>query len=399
LVRSVAIGVAVVSGAPGIVEAQWTVTYLHPPGAEESWISGMRAGQQVGGVWVGNNFRAAVWSGTPASMVELHPTGAFQSSGWSTNGAHQVGDTYIAALGPVTQAVVWSGAPNAWVSLHPIVASYSSARDIDANHQVGIALINSVWHASLWTGTAASWVDLSPAGTTESQARRVDDGQQVGWATVGGKRHASMWEGTAASWVDLHPAESDWYSEASGVHNGRQVGWATVNGPEHAGMWSGTAASWVDLHPAGPIASYARSIFDEYQVGIAVFPGDVWRAAFWNDSAASWEDLSLELTGSWSESVAEDVWTDGQTVYVAGWGRRAATGLQEALLWTRPVIAPPACAGDVNGDGSTNAADFTILAGAFGTMVPAGTAGDLNGDGAVNAADFVILASDFGCVP
>jgi hypothetical protein len=64
------------------------------------------------------------------------------------------------------------------------------------------------------------------------------------------------------------------------------------------------------------------------------------------------------------------------------------------------LLSPaPTCAGDVNGDGSTNAADFTILAGAFGTMVPAGTAGDLNGDGAVNAADFVILASDFGCVP
>ena len=59
--------------------------------------------------------------------------------------------------------------------------------------------------------------------------------------------------------------------------------------------------------------------------------------------------------------------------------------------------APVACPGDINGDGFTNAADFTILAGNFGSAVPAGTAGDLNNDGIVNAADFVILAGDFGC--
>jgi hypothetical protein len=58
---------------------------------------------------------------------------------------------------------------------------------------------------------------------------------------------------------------------------------------------------------------------------------------------------------------------------------------------------PVACPGDINGDGDTNAADFVILAGNFGSVVPANTGGDLNGDGLVNAADFVILAGDFGC--
>ena len=62
------------------------------------------------------------------------------------------------------------------------------------------------------------------------------------------------------------------------------------------------------------------------------------------------------------------------------------------------AITTPACAGDINGDGLTNAADFTILAGNFGSAVLPNTDGDLNGDGLVNAADFVILAGDFGCV-
>jgi hypothetical protein len=60
-------------------------------------------------------------------------------------------------------------------------------------------------------------------------------------------------------------------------------------------------------------------------------------------------------------------------------------------------IVAPACVGDITGDDQTNAADFTVLAGNFGTPVTPGTSGDLNGDGIVDAADFVILAGDFGC--
>ncbi len=62
------------------------------------------------------------------------------------------------------------------------------------------------------------------------------------------------------------------------------------------------------------------------------------------------------------------------------------------------VVPPPSCAGDVNGDGFTNSADFNILASHFGQSVPPGTLGDLSGDGLVNSADFNVLAGDFGCV-
>mgnify|MGYP001168300466 CR=1 FL=1 len=63
------------------------------------------------------------------------------------------------------------------------------------------------------------------------------------------------------------------------------------------------------------------------------------------------------------------------------------------------ALVPPQtpCAGDVNGDDRTNAADFTILAGNFGSAVQRCTGGDLNRDGLVNAADFTILAGNFGC--
>jgi endonuclease/exonuclease/phosphatase family metal-dependent hydrolase len=64
---------------------------------------------------------------------------------------------------------------------------------------------------------------------------------------------------------------------------------------------------------------------------------------------------------------------------------------------TTALAAPGPCPGDINDDGLTNAADFTILAGNFGGSVTPNTSGDLNGDGAVNAADFTILAGAFGC--
>ena len=60
-------------------------------------------------------------------------------------------------------------------------------------------------------------------------------------------------------------------------------------------------------------------------------------------------------------------------------------------------VPAPGCAGDINTDGTTNAADFTMLAGSFGSAVPPNTNGDLNGDEFVDAADFTILAGDFGC--
>lgn len=62
------------------------------------------------------------------------------------------------------------------------------------------------------------------------------------------------------------------------------------------------------------------------------------------------------------------------------------------------VEAPaPSCVGDLNGDGATNASDFVVMVGAFGSAVPPGASGDLNGDGVVDAADVAMLVDDLGC--
>jgi hypothetical protein len=99
-----------------------------------------------------------------------------------------------------------------------------------------------------------------------------------------------------------------------------------------------------------------------------------------DDSLSVW----LEWTGAPSSIAASSVITATFTV---------------RALPPSAAPTPSGCTGDVNGDGFTNAADFTILAGNFGSSVTPNTGGDLNGDGLVNAGDFVILAGDFGCTP
>ena len=62
-----------------------------------------------------------------------------------------------------------------------------------------------------------------------------------------------------------------------------------------------------------------------------------------------------------------------------------------------PTDCPKLCDGDINGDGDTTAADFTVLAGHFGETVAPGLLGDLTGNAVVDVADFVVLAGNFGC--
>ena len=109
----------------------------------------------------------------------------------------------------------------------------------------------------------------------------------------------------------------------------------------HASLWTGTAASWVDLHPeesTGP--SFGFGVYDGLQVGRAEVGHR--RASLWRGTAESWVDLSLDLTGSWGNTEATSIWSDGTTIYIGGSGHNLDTGRLEALLWMRPVPEPSA---------------------------------------------------------
>jgi hypothetical protein len=104
------------------------------------------------------NSYALMWSGTAASVVELHPPGFDSSTAIGVSGGAQVGY----GRGPATV-------------------------DVD--------------HALLWNGTAASMVDLHPFLTglgpnfTTSRAIGIaDNGAIVGEATAGNTTYAVLWE-------------------------------------------------------------------------------------------------------------------------------------------------------------------------------------------------------------
>jgi hypothetical protein len=57
----------------GVAQAQWTVTYLHPPGATQSSANGGSGTHQVGSATFAGHSHAVRWSGSASSWVDLNP--------------------------------------------------------------------------------------------------------------------------------------------------------------------------------------------------------------------------------------------------------------------------------------------------------------------------------------
>ncbi|MEQ1822039.1 MAG: hypothetical protein ABL949_06000 [Fimbriimonadaceae bacterium] len=314
--------------------AQWTVVNLHPAGASTSEASGISGGQQAGWTNTIGARRAAVWSSTAASYVDLHPPGIGGiSEAYGVDGGQQVGF----ALDNTRHAYLWTGTAGSAIRLDPPGSLVqATALAVNGGQQVGYATVaGSGWHASLWSGTAASWVDLHPVGMGgQSFAYGIGDGQQAGFVFTDDVLHfACLWTGTAASWVNLHPTGAV-ESGAYAVSGGQQVGYAKVGIRNRASLWSGSAASWVNLHPTGGGNSVAWGVSGGLQVGNVEVNGQA-HASLWSGTASSWVDLHAVLPSTFSVSVARSIYSDGVNIYVAGTG--IESGRQVALLWTGPV--------------------------------------------------------------
>lgn len=320
--------------------AQWTLTILHPEGAQESVGYGARGAQQLGYVVEDGVSRASLWTGTAVSRLDLHPAGTTASQVFAASGGQQVG---YAALGGVRRAVLWSGSATAWVDLSPPGALDAVARAIHGGQQGGDVRLNEAPpRASLWTGTAASRVDLHPLGMEGlelSTVRAVGEGQQGGFAVVlsGGVRswRAILWSGSADQWVDLTPstASDAWVSAIDGDE---QAGMAWVQWPR-AVVWNGSRDSWRDISPPGSVGT--SEVYDAsggQQVGIA-WMNDRYRASLWSGTSQSWVDLSAFLPAEYTESRANGISTDGVNTYITGFGVRGVGPgrIVEAWLLTR----------------------------------------------------------------
>ena len=86
-------------------------------------------------------------------------------------------------------------------------------------------------------------------------------------------------------------------------------------------------------------------------------------------------------------------------VKLLGEGQTASDILTPALIVQVDFSAPPAPAGDFDGDGDTDFTDFFLLADHFGSREGEpdfDSAFDLNGDGGIGFADFFLFADQFG---
>ncbi|HEX5050401.1 MAG TPA: hypothetical protein VFZ65_01385 [Planctomycetota bacterium] len=229
---------------------------LNPAGVTDSTAYDVAGNTMVGESSTGSYTSATLWNLASGSSTSLNPIGSSPpvtfSSISATDGLQQAGGV---ALAGTLHAALWSGTAASYVDLHPVAANSSYANDVHAGQQVGRAIFGFANHASLWTGSAASWVDLQPAAATLSEASGVHQGEQVGTSTVYGLYpHASLWSGSAASWVDLHNFVPAAYtaSQAFGIWHDvlgttYVVGSVTQSGHTIAAMWIRTAPVWTDV--------------------------------------------------------------------------------------------------------------------------------------------------------
>jgi hypothetical protein len=388
----------------GAASAGWTVTYLNPPGAPYSSATVAVGLQQGGGAMIGGLLHASLWSGSAGSRIDLHPVGPDESIVTAFGPSvfnFQAGFTIVGGL---TRAAVWRGSAATWVDLHPSWATRSEIKGAgtDGYYLAGIVVTAGQTHACCWSAPYPGFgADINPSGAVQSVANATSGRDWcVGSATFSGNPRAVVWymrdaiDHPGGSWIDMNPAGAI-TSVANGIDSisprFQTVGSATFSGSPRAGFWTAlSAASWTDLHPSAATTSVALGTWKGEQVGSATFSGTS-RACMWRGSAETWEDLSLLLTGSWSSTVASNIWGDATTTYISGYGVNNATGLVEALLWTYTH-----CPSDFDGDHSATVADIFAYLSAWFAGDPRT---DFNGDGVVDVADiFAFLASWFaGC--
>jgi hypothetical protein len=344
------LGAIVAAPASGQISA--TCSNLHPAGSLYSYANGVGGAQQVGQIYVGTVYHAALWSGSVGSLVDLHPVGAASSVAYALSGSQQAGS---AVIGGKYHAAMWSGTATSFMDLNPASATTSEALGIGGSQQVGYIGYGFGRHAALWSGTSDSFVDLHPTGYQYSTAYATSGSNQVGSVQLyDGNTHAAQWSGTANSFVDLGPG---WWnstsvprSEAGAVGGTNKAGFYQLNNESviKAALWSGTA--FVSLHPDGASASQVVATTDSMQVGFATIGGQDC-LGYWRGTAQSFVNFGPLATGfgtGYSNVVLKGIWIDGSVIHLAGDANSQAIYCRIQLHPARLILAGAQTRAEVN---------------------------------------------------
>ena len=370
-----------------LTDEVWQVVNLRPDNSETSQVYSAGGPVQSGIALFSGRIHAGFWTGASATWVDLDsPMFPLGSTAADNDGTTVVGTTIELDIeqNDYSRAAIWFGSAADYVDLHPDGAEQSFAHAISGNQQGGTARINDDNHAALWSGTAVSFQDLNPAGAVNSYIHGMAGNVQVGYFQAP-LSHACTWNGTAQSMVDLHPDGAD-ASQGWDTDGVQQVGWTIFlqgNTVDHPALWTSTASSYVDLLPPGWRDGKAQGVHNGRQIGYARESlSDPYKALVWTGASESYIDLHQFLPqGKYIRSTGFDIWSDGEFWYCVGQAIRPDF-TSDPILWKTPVVIP----GDVNGDLVVNLLDV----GPFVEAVSGGdfvAAADVNCDGSVDLLD------------
>ena len=347
--------------------------------------SGEVIGSTVASDWHSRGF---LWSGSFAVLPHFPPLS--ESQGMDLNSE----DDFVQAaytLGAVHAAALRTSAGSS-VELGAFVpTSMTSFGAVAGTQELPGAFGVLVPHAVVWNAGVLTVLPQLPGGEGASASDLTDDFRIVGSAFPAEALapRATLW--SPAGVFDLGTLGGG-SSHAEAIAGAGYVCGhsATTTAPMHAFRFRLEGTSVVERLDLGTLGGGWSVAYDVNDHGWVVGTSDD-RAFVWIDGAMWDLNLGIDSDLGWSLIGATGINNSGEIV---GWGELGALGLRAFRL----ILFPSPCAGDVNGDGATNAADFTILAGHFGVASGATRVqGDLNGDGAVNVEDFTVLAGDFGC--
>lgn len=334
--RNAAIGILAASPVAAMATPSYTAVILAPD-SSGSYAGAIANGQEAGAFDTAIGERAALWTGSAASLIDLNPAGFAASEAVATDGTRQGGWGYITSTGN-SHALLWYGTAASAVDLTPTGYSYAVVNAVAGLWQGGAASPTgfTTEHAALWQGSASSYVDLNPEGFDTSVINGMTLTQQIGAATVDipenspqsiySVEHAILWNCSASNYVDLNPSWANG-SIAIAIYGNYQGGQA--NG--HATIWNGAAASAVDVNPTGIYESAIAGMSANYEVGYTYILGQADHAALWQGSANTWVDLQQYLPTQFITSQAFGIDAEGNVVGYATYNNQ-----NYAVLWLAP---------------------------------------------------------------
>jgi len=145
--------------------------------------------------------KAMLWAGNRNSFVWLHPGSGFATSeAVGISGSQQVGFGAVntKTLPQPGHALLWTGTAASVVDLHPSGFTQSFALSCANAVQVGYAIdAAGLNHAIAWSGTAGSALDLNqflPAGYSAAAATGIDAAGRIsGYVSDASGSHAIIW--------------------------------------------------------------------------------------------------------------------------------------------------------------------------------------------------------------